>query len=529
MGLERCCRTGSDTRTGKIGTTLTTPDTSLQRSATVHRFRPKATAHADFAAHETVSGRDDDAVELKCPRADGSTAEGALADAQRGAGILDQVYNIFSSDGDRARTQRNALLAFSVRCLSAALMYVTQIILARWMGSFDYGIYVFVWTWVLILGGLSHFGLSLASIRLVPVYREAGDLNGLRGLVLGSRIAAIVCGTVIMAAGLAGLWLFEPYIENHFVMPLYLGLVCIPLFALTDVQDGLGRGNAWMGVALIPPYLLRPILLLAVMYVAHLQAIEMSATTAAGAAIVATWATALVQAVLLNGHIRDSIPKGERSYRFGAWLKISLPLLVILFCELLLQNTDVLVISRFMSPTDVAIYYAAGKTMALIMFVHYAVGSAVANRFATLNARGDKEGLRAFVRDAVNWTFWPSLACAVLILALGKPLLWLFGPQFDGGYPVMCILVVGFLFRSSMGPAEYLLNMLGEQALCATVLFAAAVLNIALNFALVPAFGLIGAASATSISLVMLALMNSVVVWRRLEIEIAIWKNLPKF
>lgn len=128
----------------------------------------------------------------------------------------------------------------------------------------------------------------------------------------------------------------------------------------------------------------------------------------------------------------------------------------------------------------------------------------------------------------MNWTFWPSLAGAVLIIALGKPLLWLFGPQFEAGYPVMCILVVGFLFRSSMGPAEYLLNMLGEQALCATVLLSAAVLNVALNFALVPSFGLIGAALATSISLSMVALANSIVVWRRLDIEIAIWKNLPK-
>ena len=194
-----------------------------------------------------------------------------------------------------------------------------------------------------------------------------------------------------------------------------------------------------------------------------------------------------------------------------------------------MQNTDVLVISHYMSPADVGIYFAAGKTMALIMFVHYAVGSAVANKFAALNARGDKEGLRAFVKDAVNWTFWPSLAGAAIILALGKPLLWLFGPQFASGYPVMCILVVGFLFRSSMGPAEFLLNMLGEQTLCATVLTAAAMLNVALNFALVPNFGLVGAAAATSISLMMAALMNSIVVWRRLDIEIAIWRNLPKF
>jgi O-antigen/teichoic acid export membrane protein len=54
-------------------------------------------------------------------------------------------------------------------------------------------------------------------------------------------------------------------------------------------------------------------------------------------------------------------------------------------------------------------------------------------------------------------------------------------------------------------------------------------LNIALNFALVPAFGLVGAATATAVSLVAAAVMNAIVVWHRLDIAIPIWKNLSKF
>jgi O-antigen/teichoic acid export membrane protein len=115
-----------------------------------------------------------------------------------------------------------------------------------------------------------------------------------------------------------------------------------------------------------------------------------------------------------------------------------------------------------------------------------------------------------------------------VILALGKPLLWLFGPQFEAGYPVMFVLVIGFLFRSSMGPVEFLLNMLGEQARCAAVLAVTMALNIALNLALVPAFGLMGAATATSLSLTAAALMNAAVAYRRLEIETAIWRNLSR-
>src|SRR5581483_1040535 len=138
---------------------------------------------------------------------------------------------------------------------------------------------------------------------------------------------------------------------------------------------------------------------------------------------------------------------------------------------------------------------------------------------------GDHASLEALVRDAVSWTFWPSLFGAVLILALGRPLLWLFSPQFTAAYPVMFVLAIGFLVRASMGPAEFVLNMLGEQSLCALVLAVSAVLDIALSFALVPAFGMVGAAAATSAALITTALMNYVVARRRLALEISIWNS----
>jgi O-antigen/teichoic acid export membrane protein len=70
--------------------------------------------------------------------------------------------------------------------------------------------------------------------------------------------------------------------------------------------------------------------------------------------------------------------------------------------------------------------------------------------------------------------------------------------------------------------------MLGEQSLCALVLVVSAMLNMALSFALVPAFGMMGAATATSIALVVAAAMNYVVARRRLNLEISIWASAPR-
>jgi O-antigen/teichoic acid export membrane protein len=436
------------------------------------------------------------------------------------------AVEVVRGQDDRARTQRDVLLAFSVRVASAAILYLSQVVLARCMGSAEYGIYVFVWTWVLVLGGLSHGGLSMAMIRLLPEYKEKGELDLLRGLMCGGRIAAVVMATTVASLGAIGLWLLGSRIDNHYVWPIYLALVCLPMYTLTDVQDGIGRGQRWMAVALVPPYVLRPLLVLAAMCAAHALGLPMEARTAAAAAVFATWGAAIIQIGLVRRARKAEISAGAEAYDFPKWFSTARPLLVIGGCDIVLQNVDVIAVSRYLTPTDVAIYYAAAKTMSLVMFVHYAVGSAVANRFSSLNARGDRASLEAFVRDAVNWTFWPSLAAAVVILALGKPLLWLFGPQFLAGYPVMFVLVLGFLARAAMGPSDFLLNMLGQQRACAMILAATAVLDIVLNFTLVPYFGIMGAASATAVSLAFASILNYIVARRRLNLDVGIWSNL---
>ncbi len=442
--------------------------------------------------------------------------------------LIGTVRGILAASTERTTVQRDAIIAFSVRVASAAILYLSQIVLARWMGGFEYGIYVSVWTWVLVLGGLSHLGLNMAMIRLLPEYKEQGRFELHRGLVRGGRLMAFGLGTVAAAVALAGVHLLGDRIESTYVLPFHIALACIPMYALTDVQDGIGRGKAWISLALLPPYVLRPLILLASMIAAHEMGLPMSAQSAATAAIVATWVTALVQLLLLNRRLGTDLPQGPRAYDFRGWFATSLPLLVIGGCEIVMQTADVLIVSRYLPPTDVGIYFAAAKTMGLVLFVHYAVGSAAANRFATLDARGDREALQPLAADAVRWTFWPSVAAAAALLILGWPLLRLFGPAFTSGYPVMFILVVGFLFRAAMGPSEFLLNMMGQQKLCAAVLAVTAALNISLNLVLVPRLGLIGAATATAISLMFAATMNNLVARRHLGIKLSILSNLGR-
>src|SRR6185312_7535751 len=157
---------------------------------------------------------------------------------------------------------------------------------------------------------------------------------------------------------------------------------------------------------------------------------------------------------------------------------------------LLLSYTDVLVLQQFRSSQEVGVYFAVVKTLALVSFIHYAMSATTAHRFAEYNALGDKARLSAYVTHAISWTFWPSLAATIALLAFGKPLLSLFGPKFVTGYDIM--------FVAAIGPVERLLNMLGHQHICAAAYAAALAMNVALCVLLVPRYGGHGAAAATS-------------------------------
>ncbi|WP_204323927.1 hypothetical protein, partial [Stenotrophomonas maltophilia] len=65
------------------------------------------------------------------------------------------------------------------------------------------------------------------------------------------------------------LWRFGALVAQPMLMPLVLAAICLPLYVLTDIQDGIARSYNWTDLALGPPYLIRPILLLGGMAIGH--------------------------------------------------------------------------------------------------------------------------------------------------------------------------------------------------------------------------------------------------------------------
>jgi O-antigen/teichoic acid export membrane protein len=204
---------------------------------------------------------------------------------------------------------------------------------------------------------------------------------------------------------------------------------------------------------LLPPYVVRHLIMVALVAVAYLLDFPTDAETAVIAVAVSFALTMIAQTVLLNRRLKDAVAPGPKAYAAKTWFAVSLPILLVEGFYVLLTNTDILVLKQFCDAGDVAVYYAAGKTLALIAFVHFAVSAAVGHRFSEYHVREDRERLRQILVDSIRWTFWASLAACVVILVMGQLLLSLFGEQFVGGYHLMFILALGLMARSAFAPA----------------------------------------------------------------------------
>jgi O-antigen/teichoic acid export membrane protein len=433
------------------------------------------------------------------------------------APLVARIKAVLADPSDMRAAQIAAGNVFLVRVLSAVIALGSQVLLARWMGRFEYGVFIYVLTWVMMIGSVSDMGLSSSARRFIPEYTERGQWAQLRGFLSGSCWLAFGIATAIAAAGALIVYILTPRLDPFVVLPLYLACATIPVWGLGQIQTGIAQSYEWPNLALVPFYIVRQVAMTLIVGAAWLFGAPTGAVFAMIAAWATSWLVTLGQGVWLKQRLRRKVAAGPRQHDVPTWLGTSLPIFVVEGFYLLLTYVDILALEHLASPQEVATYYAGARLLAVVAFVYNAISGATTHKFTQYYVARDSARLQQFFTETARWTFWPSLALCAAILALGKPLLALFGAGFEVGYDAMLILSVGMLARAAVGPAERLLNMLGDRKPCALIYALAFAVNLVLCFALIPRFGIEGAAAATSSALTIESILLYVTVRRRLR------------
>ncbi len=180
---------------------------------------------------------------------------------------------------------------------------------------------------------------------------------------------------------------------------------------------------------------------------------------------------------------------------------------------------DSVILGIFRSAAEVGIYAAAQRMALLTTFSLIAVNSIAAPKFAALYKAGD---LHTIERIAQMSNVFMLLLASPLLLAfflLPERIMAIFGRDFVVGRNVLVILSIGQLFNVITGSVGCVLLMTAYEKVMKWINVSAASSNIVLGWILIPNFGIIGAALASSTSLILLNLLALLSVFKLLTIS----------
>jgi O-antigen/teichoic acid export membrane protein len=430
---------------------------------------------------------------------------------------------------DLVKLTRNATLIFAARVTGAVTVFLTQVLLARWAGPQELGVYVYGFAWCVLLATMAGLGFPVAAFRFLGRALAHGQQGSVRGFIRRGRQIAVIAGFAIALSGVGITLAVGDLMPSDRRQVLLLALACVPVYALIGLNSGAAHGLSWFRVAFVPDLVIRPVLLLAAMAAMQLSGMPVSATAVmalhAGIMLVVMAGQHRIVSTNLDRHF----PVADNRSDTGAWMRSAIPLLVISLFTNYFVDLNLIVVGMHVGAEDLGIFNAAYRTAFLIGFGIYAVDAIVIPRAAQLHASGDTVGLQRIVDESGRLRMWVSVAAVLLLAVLGDRVLALFGEKFVEAYWPLMILALAQLVTAAFGPVTQLLSISGYHRHCLYVFFFSLIAMTSLHALMIPRFGLHGAA----VSVVLVVLLQSAwlyaIVARRLGIRASVlaWRRVP--
>ena len=194
-------------------------------------------------------------------------------------------------------------------------------------------------------------------------------------------------------------------------------------------------------------------------------------------------------------------------------LVIALPLMLAQSVQLIMAWTDKLMIGNMMSTTDVGIYGVAFKLSMFASVTLMAINSIAAPKFAEMYGEKNMKDLKKVAQKSTKMIFWSTLPLLIIFFLFPTFFLGIFGGEFKTGVNAFIILSVGMLISAFSGSVGNLLQMTGKQLVFMKILIIGAIINIGLNYLLIPANNPFSELGISGINGAAVASMCSIIFW----------------
>jgi O-antigen/teichoic acid export membrane protein len=402
-------------------------------------------------------------------------------------------------------------IVFAGLIFELGLSFLAKLLIANLIAKFTFGIATIGITVLSFGSTVFLFGLNTGVGRYLPRFDDPDTR---------SDVVSAAVQTVLLSAVLFGAVLFafaEPIAVRVLRTPAAAGVlrvaaVGIPFAAILKLAVGVVQGEERS----LPKVALRNVTEPSVRFLLVAVALLVG-----GSAVSIMWAYSLaaVAAGVLGGYyVLRRFPvklTGVESGMRRELLSFSAPLVLVTAMILVLSYIDIFLLTALGDPTEVATYSVVYSIAELQTVVLTSFGFLFMPVISRLHSAERDGQMRRTYQMVTRWILVPTLPVFLVVLLLPDPTIrFTFGAKYTDGALALAILVFGFFTHAILGPNKNTLVSVGSTRLIMYDNVAAALANVALNVALIPRFGIVGAAVATAVSYALLNALYSYQLYR---------------
>ena len=407
-----------------------------------------------------------------------------------------------SFQSEMGRISRQSGIVFAGTIFTAIFGYVFKVYLAHVLGAEALGLYALGMTIIGFLGIINGLGLPDSAVRFAALYMASKRFDSLRSLLWNGSwillVSNLLFAGIVLEAG--------PWIATRFYHSPQL-VRYLPLFALIMITGALSTffGKILAGYkevgrrTLITRFVASPITM-------AVTIVLMVLGGGLGGYLVAQIVSAVVVLALLVSLTWRLTPVTARSPDLTKLLigsevwSFSAAMFGVGMMEFFMSQTDRVALGYYRGARDVGVYAVAAALIAYEPIILQSVNQIFAPVIADIHTRGDRLLLGRLFQTLTKWMLGLTFPLAIVMIVYARPVMSVFGRDFEAGWPILVIGTCGQLVNCGVGSVGCLLLMSGNQRRLIRVQACMAAAMVLLSIWLVPLWGALGAAIAAAVT-----------------------------
>lgn len=389
------------------------------------------------------------------------------------------------------RFSRDVLIAFSASLISMVLNVGIGIILARCLGADGYGLYKFLLTLYSISIVIFGVGIPAAMVKFVSETKEDAPQAGkiITTGVIASLLLGIICTLVIII--FSGLLADVFRIEELSSMILYLA----PIFPFSLCANSLlGTLN---GLRRMRSYAIAIILQNIALLISSLLLISLGFGVAG--VLLGLLISIIIQFIYLLWQNKTFIRIAIRSLRdlLEKILAFGSKLMAVNFVQTIVYNADIMIIGYLLTVSDVGYYGIAMGLSKLLWVLPSSVQMISYPAVSEFHSKKNISGINDILNASMKYTAIMVLPAGLILGLFAADIIhFIFGIEFEESIAPLYILSSGIAIASIWVSIGSVLSGVGRPDIVLRITILAAIIDISMNLALIPIFGINGAAIA---------------------------------